>query len=126
MAFSDPDSLERGANLRVEDMDPSQLAEYISFRLLDLLQLRIVVGGMEQRTMRQLQETYGPEDAGKIVKWCFWKHKGIWDGETVLPQSFSRGRKWWTDKMFAEVQLQHAKDKRKAEGSVTARFATEL
>ena len=51
-----------------------------------------------------LLDIYGQRDAGLIVKWVFYHHKGRHRGEYVTPLSFAKGSRWWVDKMYFEMQ----------------------
>lgn len=106
MAFTDMDPLEQDMGVRCEDMNPDQLIAYIkSYHAAFGLSLTID-GRPERSTLTGLQRTYGKTDAGRIVKWAFYHHRGRWDNEPVTPFSFAKGRKWWTDKMHLEMQDQ--------------------
>lgn len=89
--------------VRCEDMTPDQLVSYIkSYQEAFGLNLRI--DGMPERSVfKGMQRIYGAE-AGLIVKWVFYRYKGRYDNEPVRHLSFSKGRKWWVDKMHLELQ----------------------
>ncbi|QIG58357.1 hypothetical protein SEA_SKOG_205 [Gordonia phage Skog] len=115
MSFVDPDSVEKRMGVRVEKMTPDQLVCYVGESLKAHQGLNTAIDGMRERAVfRGLQSTYGKENAGRIVKWAFYRYQGKWDGEIVGFFSFTKGRKWWNDRMFAEMQQQHAVDETKA------------
>lgn len=104
MAFSDSDPLEDDMGVRCEQMNPDQLVAYIkSYQQAFGLNLRID-GTPERAVFRAMQRIYGKDDAGRIVKWVFYHHKGRWENQPVTPFSFTKGRKWWVDKMHLEMQ----------------------
>lgn len=104
MSFSDTDPLEEDMGIRCEDMTPDQLVSYIK-SYQEAFGLNLPVEGLPERSVfKGMQRLYGKRDAGLIVKWVFYKHKGRWDGEPVRYQSFAKGRKWWVDKMYTELQ----------------------
>lgn len=104
MSFSDTDPLEEDMGIRCEDMTPDQLVSYIK-SYQEAFGLNLPVEGLPERSVfKGMQRLYGKRDAGLIVKWVFYKHKGRWDGEPVRYQSFAKGRRWWVDKMYTELQ----------------------
>lgn len=113
MAFSDNDPLEDDMGVRCEDMTPDQLVAYIkSYQAA--FGLNLPVDGLPERSVfRGMRRIYG-RDAGLIVKWVFYHHRGRWQGEPVRYQSFAKGRKWWVDKMYLEMQEALARESRSA------------
>jgi hypothetical protein len=90
--------------VRCEDMSPDQLVSYIkSYQEAFGLNLK-VEGQKERAVFRALQNLYGKADAGRIVKWAFYHHKGRFRDEPVGFFIFSKGNKWWTDKLYLEMQ----------------------
>lgn len=81
-----------------------------------------VDGAPERAVMAKLRRTYGT-DGGQIVKWVLWRYSGLWEGAPVGYFSFASGRKWWTDKMHAELQRQRF-DESRATGGAESGFAT--
>lgn len=122
MAFSDNDPLEDDMGVRCEDMSPDQLVTYIkSYQAAFGLNIP-VVGIPERSVFRGMQRIYGQRDAGLIVKWVFYKHRGRYDGEAVRYQSFSKGRKWWVDKMYLEMQEDLRRSAPRSYSSAAAEF----
>lgn len=117
MAFSDMDPLEEDMGVRCEDMTPDQLVSYIK-SYQEAFGLNLPVDGLPERSVfKGMQRIYG-QDAGRIVKWVFYAHKGRYQGEAVRYQSFAKGRKWWVDKMYLEMQEALAKqDSRRYTGA---------
>ena len=105
MAFTDEDPLEQDMGVRCEDMSPDQLVAYVkSWQGAFGLDVRID-GHPERAVFRGMRRIYGQRDAGLIVKWVFYKHRGRReDGSPVTPLSFAKGRKWWVDRMHLEMQ----------------------
>lgn len=104
MSFTDEDPLEHDMGVRCENMTPDQLVAYVR-AYQDAFGLRLSVEGIPERSVfKGMQRIYGARDAGLIVKWVFWRYRGRWDDEPVRFQSFSKGRKWWVDKMHLEMQ----------------------
>jgi hypothetical protein len=75
-----------------------------------------VIGHPERAVFACLQRTYGVADAGRIVKWAFWKYDGKPDGKPITYNSFMKAKKWQTDKWYIELQ-QHEKREQKSSGS---------
>lgn len=127
MAFMDEDPLEHDMGVRCEDMTPAQLVAYIK-TYQAAFGLNLPVDGIPERSVfKGMQRIYG-RDAGLIVKWVFYKHKGRWDGEPVRYQSFAKGRKWWVDKMYLEMQesMKRAEPKRYQEATLGGRGLLDL
>lgn len=104
MAFIDPDPLEQDMGVMCQDMNPDQLVSYIK-SYQEAFGLNLPVDGLPERSVfKGMQRIYGRADAGRIVKWVFYRYKGRYDGEPVRYQSFAKGRKWWIDKMYLELQ----------------------
>jgi hypothetical protein len=102
--FADTDPLEEDMGIRCEDMNPDQLVAYIkSYQEAFGLNLKIE-GQRERAVINGLVRIYGRQDAGRIIKWVFYQYKGRYDKEPVTIFSFSKGRKWWLDKMHLEMQ----------------------
>lgn len=110
MAFTDDDPLEQDMGVRCEDMTPNQLIRYVVTYQRAFDRDIKVEGPRETNAFKGLQAIYGQRDAGLIVKWAFYKHRGQWRGDCVTPTWFSKGRRWWLDIMHLEVQeaLRHS------------------
>jgi hypothetical protein len=104
VAYDDTDPLEQDMKVRCEDMNPEQLVTYIKSYQEAFDRILVVDGLRERSVFRGMQKAYGPKTAGQIVKWVFWKYKGIWGGEVITHFDFQKGRKWWVDKMYLELQ----------------------
>lgn len=104
MAFLDEDPLEHDMGVRCEDMTPNQLIRYVvSYQRAFGRDIKIE-GPRENTLFKNLQAVYGQRDAGLIVKWAFYRHKGYWRDEYITPTSFAKGRRWWLDIMHLEMQ----------------------
>ncbi len=104
MAFSDTDPLEEDMGVRCEDMTPNQLLRYVVTYQRAFGIVVKVDGPPENSVFRAMQRIYGQRDAGLIVKWVFYKHRGRHRDEYVTPLSFAKGSRWWVDKMYFEMQ----------------------
>lgn len=128
MVFSDSDPLEQGMGVRCEDMSPEQLVSYIK-TYQKAFGINLAVEGVIERSIfRSMQKIYGRKSAGNIVKWVFYKYHGRYSGEPVAFTSFSKGRKWWVDKMYIELQDHLRKEKPSTPGksSVGAKKLSDL
>ena len=122
MAFSDTDPLEEDMGVRCEDMTPDQLVAYIK-SYQEAFGLNFPVEGLPERSVfKAMQRLYGKREAGLIVKWVFYKHHGRWEGEPVRYQSFAKGRRWWVDKMYAELQDDLRRSTPKSYAAAAAEF----
>lgn len=103
--FTDPDPIEEDLGLRVEFATPDQLVAYLKRYQEVMNGVRVAVQGMpERQVFAALQRAYGTADAGRIVKWVCYQHRGRYRDELVVPSSFSKGRRWFTDRMHMEYQ----------------------
>lgn len=110
MAFSDPDPLEQDMGRMCQDMTADQLVAYI-IAYHDAFGLRLVIDGMKERSVfTAMQRAYGRRDAGLIVKWVFYRHKGRCRDEPVTPFTFAKGHSWWVQKMHCELQMHLQKE----------------
>ncbi|QAX93695.1 hypothetical protein SEA_MELPOMINI_195 [Mycobacterium phage Melpomini] len=113
MAFVDPDPIEEDMGVRCQEMSPEQLVSYIK-TYHGAFGLDLPVEGLKERSIfRGLQKTYGPEKAGQIVKWTFYRHKGKFRGQTVGYFDFIKARKWFTDLMLMESTEELARQAKK-------------
>lgn len=110
MSFSDKDPVEQDMGLRVEEMTPAELVTYIKTYQEAFERHMAVEGFIERSVFKSMQRIYGQATAGQIVKWVFYKYKGVWRNEVVGFTSFAKGRKWWVDMMYQEMQAQQRKE----------------
>lgn len=110
MAFSDPDPIESLMSLRIEEMTPQEIVTYIKTYQDAFGRKMAVEGFIERSIFKSMQRIYGKDTANLIVKWAFYKYKGVWSGEVITFTSFSKGRKWWVDKMHQEMQEYQRKE----------------
>ena len=112
--FSDMDPLEEDMGVRVENMTVDQIIAYVkAYHAAFGFTVRID-GQPERAIFRSLQRVYGQADAGRIVKWVFYKYRGHYNDEFIGPMAFSKGRKWFTDKMHLEMQAAMKEQKPKS------------
>ena len=100
-----PDPIEKFMDCRVEDMTGAEMAAYLKLCLstrynIDLPQHGII----ERKTFEAFKRRYPDGKAGQILQWVMMHHKGRKDGEYVSSSMFSQAFKWWTDKMYMEMQ----------------------
>lgn len=130
MAFTTPDPLEQDMSVLVEDMTADQLVNYLREYQEQLNDVRIAISGYpETARMKWLIETYGQPDAGRIIKWTYWCHRGKWTGrdgkqEFIKPMRFNAKMKWWVDEMHSEMQRELTRAERKAAKKNYEGFAT--
>lgn len=118
MSFSDKDPIEEMMSLRVEEMTPGELVTYIK-TYQEAFDRRMAVEGMIERSIfKSMQRIYGAATAGQIVKWAFYKYHGVYGGEVITFTSFTKGRKWWVDKMHQEMQAAQRKETAKSPSRV--------
>jgi hypothetical protein len=109
VSFSDADPLEQDMGVMCQNMNPDQLVAYIK-SYQEAFGLNLKVDGFKERgVFRGLQKLYGQQEAGRIVKWAFYHYKGHFRNEPVGFFMFSKGNKWWTDKLHMEVQQEMTK-----------------
>lgn len=105
MIFSDTDAGESLLGMSVEKMGAEELLPYCIAMHKDILGFKPAIDlHKDKAVLRWLRKTYG-EDAGRIVKWTFFKYNGEVDGETFAVTWFNRGHKWWIDQMYSEMKL---------------------
>ena len=102
--FTDLDDAENTLGKPVDLMTDTQLVSYIKMSLKNYSDLNLPVQGQRERSiMAALKRTYG-SDAGKIVKWAFYKHRGRKGATSITYSTFASGMKWWTDLLYVEMQ----------------------
>lgn len=113
MAFVDNDPLEDDMGVMCQDMTADQLVAYVK-SYQDAFGLNLRVEGLKERAVfKGLQRVYGTANAGNIVKWAFYHHRGRFRGEPIGFFHFSKGNKWFTDKLYLEMQDALAKDRQR-------------
>ena|SRR6478736_850847 len=131
MSFSETDPLEDQMGVRCEDMTADQLVTYLKDWQEAVNNTVMRLDGKEIYPIRWLQKVYG-DDAGLIVKWLCYKHRGKDDrGYLITHRMFCTKMKWWIDLMYAEMQQQLARENRREAAAVTGSgnwtgFATSL
>jgi hypothetical protein len=104
VAFLDEDPVEEYLGKRVEKMTPDELVTYVKTYLRASYDLVLPVDGKKERAVFQgLHRVYGRETAGRIVKWVFWKYEGRYQSRHVGFFDFTKGMRWFTDRMFSEM-----------------------
>lgn len=113
MAFVDNDPLEDDMGVRCQDMNPDQLVAYIK-AYQEAFGLNLRVDGLKERAVfKALQRVYGKDNAGLIVKWAFYQHRGRFRDEPIGFFHFAKGNKWFTDRLYLEMQDALAKERQR-------------
>jgi hypothetical protein len=103
MSFSDLDPVEEYLGKPVTAMTDQELVSYIKVYARAVHDIDLPVQGTPERSvMAGLKRTYGPANAGKLVKWAC--RESIGGTEPVGYFDFSKGRKWWTDRTWTALQ----------------------
>lgn len=128
MAFMDSDPLEEDMAVRVEDMNADQLVTYLRDYQKALNGLTIAsAGAPEYKRMLWLIAVYGQPDAGRIIKWTYWKHRGRWKDrkgtEVIRPMRFNAKMKWWVDILHTEMQQQVQRERNAVPAKTSAAVA---
>lgn len=109
MAFTDLDPAELALGKSVTMMTDSELVTYLKIAVHHQRDIDLAVDGTPERAiMAGLKRTYGVR-AGNIVKWACYHHGAMHRGTPINHYSFTKGRKWYTDQLDAEVQ-QHLRE----------------
>lgn len=88
----------------VEDMTGGELAVYIR-EYLKIVGIDMPMDGIvERKTMESFKRRYPGDRAGRIVQYAMLSGGGRKDGEWIRTAMFSQRMKWWTDKLWGEVQ----------------------
>ena len=112
-AFSDIDPVEEIIGKPVQEMNEAELLQYLTTYVSALYDLDMKLDGLKERSIfKGLKSLYGPQ-AGLIVKWAMFRHEGKKGEEILSPFDFTRGMKWYTDKLYTELQLHLNSDKPK-------------
>lgn len=106
--FVDLDAIEQSMGKPVTAMTAMELVSYVKIWIKAVYEVDLPVSPNRERFIFiALKKTYG-NDAGRIVKWPFWKYDGKRNGEFVTYSTFSKGMKWITDIWYMELQ-EHVK-----------------
>jgi hypothetical protein len=104
--FVDLDAIEQSMGKPVCNMTAIELVTYVKMWIKAVYEVDLPVSANRERYIFSgLKRTYG-NDAGRIVKWPFWKYDGKRSGEFVTYSTFSKGMKWITDIWYMEMQEQ--------------------
>lgn len=113
------DAIEQSMGKSVTAMNPMELVTYVKMWIRAVYEVELPVSANRERYIfSALKRTYGEQDAGRIVKWPFWKYNGKRNGEYITYSSFTKGAKWLTDIWYLELQEQVKKEKRSADSAV--------
>lgn len=126
MSFRDLDPIEQKMNKRVELMDPKELFDYFEAWYEGLFGVSLPQDRVREMGMfKRFKNVYGP-DAGRIMKWFFFKYGGEW----LQTAGVNRGKKtrvkvnWWSsrskhwhDELLDEVRAELAKSRKQSSES---------
>jgi hypothetical protein len=106
MNFSDLDQGEIAAGKSVEDLNPKELFEYAYFMFEDTFGYKLPTDYIKNlAVIKWFRKTY-PRDAGRLIKWMFYKHEGTYRGEVFGINWFQSGHKWWIDQRLHEMKTE--------------------
>lgn len=115
--FIDLDAIEQSMGKPVTAMTATELVTYVKVWIKAVYEIDLpVTPNRERFIFVGLIRTYG-SDAGRIVKWPFWKYDGKRNGEFVTYSTFSKGMKWITDIWYMEMQEQAKREMAKKNSS---------
>lgn len=109
MSFLSKDRVESVFKLSVTDMDHNDLVKYFIAQQKRVNGVTVVGQTAEHVIVRKnLIERYAQPNAGRIMKWLFYRYNGkvtVGDEvEVATLRSFNAKMVWWLDKMNAEQQ----------------------
>lgn len=127
--FKDMDPVEQHMHKRVELMEANELFDYFETWYEGLFGEKLRSDRpSEMSIFKRFKKTYGP-DAGRIIKWFFFKHGGLHTQRTGKKVKFkiswlSRSKKHWQDEMLEELRDHLASLKRSKEVEESHTFLT--
>jgi len=109
VSFLSKDKVENVLHLRVTEMDHNQLVKYFEGQQRITNGVNVVCNTAEHVIVKKyLLGTYQQPDAGRIMKWLFYRYKGKVtvkdEPEIATLRSFNAKMKWWVDKLNSEQQ----------------------
>jgi hypothetical protein len=118
--FSDLDAIEQAIGKPVTAMEAVELVTYVRLWIRAVYEVDLPATAYRERTIfTYLKRMYG-SDAGRIVKWPFWKYNGKRNGDYITYSSFSKNMKWLTDIWYLELKEQLQIEAKKKSGSGAA------
>jgi hypothetical protein len=129
VSFLDQDPVEEDMGLRVEDMTSDQLAVYFKEQMKAINDIDVSLGLVDFAIMKNfLVGKYRQPNAGRILKWLFFRHKGkvTIHGERQVASTriFVEKLKWMIDKLNVEMQMAVAREERKRVAPASKGFAS--
>ncbi len=104
MSFEDWDFGEEHLNQSVNELTPEQMFVY-GYEMF-----RETFGYTMSRNyvkdiaiLKKFKKTYGKE-AGKLLKWMFYRHNGTCDGQVFSFTWLASGRHWWVDQELHKMK----------------------
>lgn len=126
-AFISRDKVENVLGKSVSDMDNNDLVGYFKAqqKLINGVRMSMVTADYVIAE-KFLIEQYGQPDAGRIVKWLFYRYAGkvVVNGEPDIAtlRTFNAKMKWWVDLLNIEQQQMFAAETSEPESYVSADF----
>ena len=122
MAHEELDIIEEKMGKPLEKMKPHELVKYVTNFQQEVNGLQLPSAPhADLSVMKTFQKDYGAERAAAVLRFLFSKQGGKYevglDKEAITPRHFSRGLRWFTDKI--DLTLQQAG---KAEEEVADEF----
>lgn len=103
------DPIEEGMGKALEEMKPHELVRYITNFQQEINGLQLPSAPQaDLSVMKTFQRDYGPERAAAVLRFLFSKNGGkyevVRDREVITHRHFSKGLRWWTDKIDLTLQ----------------------
>ncbi len=88
----------------VDKMDPRRLFQYAYEMFKERFGYDLPTDYIKNLSvLKWLKKTY-PNDAGKLIKWVFYKYDGVVGTEPFSINLFQSGHKWWIDKELFKMK----------------------
>lgn len=115
--FTDLDPIELEMGKRVELMDERELFDYFAAWYTGLFAVSLPQDRVRELSMFKRMKTVYKGEAGKIIKWVFFKYKGEWTnqkGKTIRIKTnwWGSREKHWHDTMLDELREEIAKERK--------------
>lgn len=128
MAHEELDAIEEKMGKPLEKMKPHELVKYITTFHQEVNGLQLPSAPhADLSVMKTFQNDYGKERAAAVLRFLFsgqgGKYEVVREREVITHRHFSRGLRWWLDKV--DLKLQQA-DKSEKEVADEFIFAEEL
>lgn len=127
MPFLSRDKVENVMGKSVDEMDHNELVKYFKAQQKVVNKVDISVTTADHVIVKKfLIEQYGQPQAGRIIKWLFYRYAGKTsvkgEVEVASIRSFNARMKWWVDLLNVESQQMVTAESKPAEVYVSADF----